>query len=289
MGMKIRLNDMKKLFGLSVNGVKLYESQGIISPARKQENGYRLFGVNEMQVMGYAAQLRRFGFSMQETSSMLHEPGGSSRLSEAMEERERRIEGEIDALLLMRRTLRDWLHLQQETRRLQDTCEAGQSPAMHFLGMRRGESWLSRDSIEQSREWIRAYSPHSFSAILLDGPYFQREEERRQGTDPLPPPQSGMAVPARAALTLVMRLSSCVTYILPKPCLCTAFRIQYDAPDFSGIICRVRSYADQHNLRLQGGGFALITECTREDNRVLCLGMLWVPLLEEENQYGILR
>ena len=66
MPMKLRNADIESMFGLSTNGVKLYEKQNIIRPMRQPGNQYRVYGFDDMQTMGYAAQYRRFGFSLQE-------------------------------------------------------------------------------------------------------------------------------------------------------------------------------------------------------------------------------
>ena len=42
--MKVKASGMERMFGMSPNGIRLYEKQGVIRPQR-EESGYRTYGV----------------------------------------------------------------------------------------------------------------------------------------------------------------------------------------------------------------------------------------------------
>lgn len=69
--MKIKATDMEKIFGLSPNGIRLYEKYGILRVARMAGSRYRLYDPEALQAMGCGVQLRRYGFSMGETARLL--------------------------------------------------------------------------------------------------------------------------------------------------------------------------------------------------------------------------
>ena len=77
---------MERMFHLSANGVRLYEKHGIIHPERCEDNGYRVFDEEDRRAMGCGIQLRRFGFSMQETARLLGGADEQEQLA-AMERR----------------------------------------------------------------------------------------------------------------------------------------------------------------------------------------------------------
>lgn len=279
--MKVKASEMEKLFGLSPNGIKLYEKQGIISPERLH-NDYRLYGERELMSMGYAIQLRRFGFSMQETSHLMTQEDFEGQ-EEAFLQRADELEREIDTLIRMRKTLLASANEGRYARGLLGRLEVKNSPAAYFLGLRREEQWLSKDAITQSRAWIEAYSPHTFSAILLDGPYFIEEKAYTA------PPQYGLYVPGAVALELGFLPSRLVTYLVPKPCLTTAFITRYESPRYEKEIQMVKDYAQKEGLSLQGGGIITITKCIRDEEGLLCLCLMRVPLLAEEDAFGTIR
>ena len=48
--MKVKASGMERMFGMSPNGIRLYEKQGVIRPQR-EESGYRTYGVTELLAM----------------------------------------------------------------------------------------------------------------------------------------------------------------------------------------------------------------------------------------------
>lgn len=281
MPMKLRNADIESMFGLSTNGVKLYEKQNIIRPMRQPGNQYRVYGFDDMQTLGYAAQYRRFGFSLQAAANLINEGSEEGQL-DALLQRAESIENEIESLRRMRKTLSENIRLGKEALSLTNTCRMGRSPSLYFLGLRRDDEYLAPQSREEMGLWMTAYSPHTLSAILFDGPYLIQPDYDRA-------PQYGVAVPAAAALELGPRLSPEVTLTHPKPCIETAFQINYDQPVFSSVLERVRLFAAENSLSLQGGGIALITSCLRHNGRLRCTCLFWAPLCESESQYGVLR
>ena len=281
MPMKRRNADIESMFGLSTNGVKLYEKQNIIHPTRQSGNQYRVYGFDDLQALGYASQFRRCGFSMQETADLINEKSEMEHL-DALSQQADLLEEEIEALRRKRKTLLENARLGKAALSLTDRCRMGRSPSLYFLGLRRGEEYLTPQSPEKMGVWMTAYSPHTLSAILFDGPYLIQPDYDRA-------PQYGVAVPAAAALELGPRLSPEVTLTHPKPCVETAFQIDYDKPGFSSVLERVRLFAAENSLLLQGGGIALITSCLRRNGRLRCTCLFWAPLRESESQYGVLR
>ena len=46
--MNIKATDMERIFGMSQNGIRLYEKSGILRLARREGSGYRDYGAEEM-------------------------------------------------------------------------------------------------------------------------------------------------------------------------------------------------------------------------------------------------
>ena len=56
--MRIKATQMERIFGMSQNGIRLYEKNGILRLERREGSSYRLYGPEEMLAMGSGVQLR---------------------------------------------------------------------------------------------------------------------------------------------------------------------------------------------------------------------------------------
>ena len=68
--MKVKASGMERMFGMSPNGIRLYEKQGVIRPQR-EESGYRTYGATELMAMGFGVQCRSSGFTLPQTAALM--------------------------------------------------------------------------------------------------------------------------------------------------------------------------------------------------------------------------
>ena len=122
------------------------------------------------------------------------------------------------------------------------------------------------------------YAPHLCAAALLDGPYFLRDDYRRE-------PLSGVAIDAETALALGLRQSEEVVYLPPKLCVVTAVRYGR-AWDIDASAERIRRYAQEKGLLLLGGGLLRVAQSVREDGRLVETAIIWAPLRQDERVFG---
>lgn len=266
---------MERMFHLSANGVRLYEKHGIIHPERCEDNGYRVFDEEDKRAMGCGIQLRRFGFSMPETARLLGGADEQEQLA-VMERRASELEAEIERLRRVRAALLRGTARARQALTLLDSCTLEEKPAMYFLACRRGEE--STGSVDQLGEWVERYAPHLSAAALLDGPYFLRDDYRRE-------PLSGVAVDAEAALALGLSQSEQVVYLPPKLCVVTAVR-SVGTWEIDAAAERIRRYAQEKGLSLFGGGLLREAQCVREDGRLVATAIIWAPLHQDERVFG---
>lgn len=273
--MRIKASEMERMFGMSQNGIRLYEKHGIIRPERS--GSYRVYGREEMQVMGCAVQYRRYGFSVSETARLLS-GADSARQIAAMKKRSDELEEEIHRLARVRKGLRLNARRIERALELQDRCDLEEKPAMYFLGMRRGEKLVDERTDELAGEWVERYAPHLSASLLLDGPYLTEEDYDE-------PPLGGIAVDAEVALELGLHQSEHVLYLPPKPCVVTAAPMEEGA-DLSDVFTRVRAFAKEKSLALHAGGLIRLVSCVREDGHASLTGLLWAPIAGDERRFG---
>lgn len=57
--------------GLSVKTIRYYESIGLITPAKRSPNGYRIYDSKDVQTLLFISQARKLEFSLGEISNLL--------------------------------------------------------------------------------------------------------------------------------------------------------------------------------------------------------------------------
>lgn len=278
--MKIKASGMERMFGMSPNGIRLYERQGVISP-RREESGYRTYGATEMLAMGFGVQFRRFGFTLPQSAALINGEDGEAQLS-TLRARSDEMELEIERLMRERKSLRKQIRRAERARALQGRCEVDVKPAMYFLATRRGERFVQGQTEGQIGDWVERYSPHLSAAMLLDGPYFTQEGVEQE-------PLSGVALDAETALELGLLSSRQMTYLPPKRCVVTGVRMTDAQPELQEAVVRVTAYARDNGICLHAGGMIRWAQCIRERGRLVTTGLLYAPLQADEDSLGEMR
>lgn len=276
--MKIKATEMETIFGMSQNGIRLYEKSGILRLARREGSGYRAYGEEEMLAMGSGIQLRRYGFSMQEASALFN--GTEEAQLGALEARKESLEQELEQLMRMRKSLRIHTARIHQAERLMDSCVLEEKPAMYFLGTLR-DGRAEEAMTHGLAQWVERYVPHMSAAILLDGPYLTDTRYRE-------PPLQGVAVDADVALELGLQPNSHVLYLPPKTCVVTAVRLAAGdslEPAFE----RVCRFARENGHQLYAGGLIRQVMCVRRAGKNVQTGLLYAPLAGEEWTFGGIR
>ena len=81
------------LAGITKKNIRFYEEQGLLSPRRNAENGYRVYGEDEVRILRQIKLLRKLGIPIEEIRQMLsgaHTVGDGMRRHLVTLEREQR-------------------------------------------------------------------------------------------------------------------------------------------------------------------------------------------------------
>jgi DNA-binding transcriptional MerR regulator len=62
----LRVGDLARLTGKTVRALHLYEELGLLKPAERSKGGYRLYGTDAVERVGWIAKLQQLGFSLTE-------------------------------------------------------------------------------------------------------------------------------------------------------------------------------------------------------------------------------
>jgi len=67
----MKINEVETLAGISKKNIRFYEEQGLLSPKRNSENGYRDYGEAEVDTLRRIKLLRKLGISIEDIRRML--------------------------------------------------------------------------------------------------------------------------------------------------------------------------------------------------------------------------
>lgn len=89
----MKINEVEQLAGITKKNIRFYEEQGLLSPRRNAENGYRVYGEEEVRILRQIKLLRKLGVPIEEIRQMLagtHTVGDGMRRHLVTLEREKR-------------------------------------------------------------------------------------------------------------------------------------------------------------------------------------------------------
>ena len=66
----MKINEVETLVGITKKNIRFYEAEGLLSPRRNSENGYRDYGEAEVEILRRIKLLRKLGFPLDEIRQM---------------------------------------------------------------------------------------------------------------------------------------------------------------------------------------------------------------------------
>ena len=77
----LKINEVEALVGVTKKNIRFYEEQGLLSPRRNSENGYREYGETEVETLQRIKLMRKLGVPIEEIRRM---QSGASTVADAM-------------------------------------------------------------------------------------------------------------------------------------------------------------------------------------------------------------
>ena len=68
--MHLKINEVEALVGITRKNIRFYEAEGLLSPRRNSQNGYRDYGEAEVEVLRRIKLLRKLGLPLEEIRQM---------------------------------------------------------------------------------------------------------------------------------------------------------------------------------------------------------------------------
>lgn len=68
----MKINEVEQLTGITKKNIRFYEEQGLLSPGRNAENGYRVYGDREVRALKQIKMMRKLGVPIEDIRKMLN-------------------------------------------------------------------------------------------------------------------------------------------------------------------------------------------------------------------------
>nr|WP_325305067.1 MerR family transcriptional regulator [uncultured Dysosmobacter sp.] len=198
----MRINEVEALVGITKKNIRFYEAEGLLTPRRSSENGYRDYGEDEVETLRRIKLLRKLGVPLEEIRQMqtgAHTVGDGMRRHLVTLERDRE---NLDQAIRLCAALTD----RQE--RLSDLDAAAVLEAMETME----QSGTTFQNKQRQDIRIRYVAPVLITLVMVGlmlgvmWLFFWAFEEDPAGAPPLPLLAGLMAVPGVIALGVIASL-----------------------------------------------------------------------------------
>jgi MerR family transcriptional regulator, copper efflux regulator len=71
----MQIGIVAKKVGLSVDAIRFYERNALLRPAPRTEGGFRQYGEDDLETLGFIRRVQSLGFKLSEIRSLLNLPG----------------------------------------------------------------------------------------------------------------------------------------------------------------------------------------------------------------------
>ena len=196
----MKINEVEALVGVTKKNIRFYEEQGLLSPRRNSENGYRDYGPAEVDTLRRIKLMRKLGVPISEIHQMLtgaHTVGDGMRRHLVTLERERK---NLEQAVKLCSSLRD------REERL-DALDADAIPREMEALERTGTTFLDRQ--RQDARYVGPALAAAVCVLLLGGLIALMSWSvalEPQEAPPLPLFVLLMALPAAAILGILLAL-----------------------------------------------------------------------------------
>ncbi len=268
--MEYKIGTVAKLLGISPEGLRLYERNGIlVSHRREEENGYRYYSRLDITALLRARAYHQYGFSLKETEALINTDdvqyiGQEYRQrAEALEEEIRRKQHTLDYLrqisaLLEQLPSQLWT-IRPETR-----------PGIHRLEFMRGDELiLEPEHIGLFSQWA-GLAPFAFAS--------QRNSWARleEGQD-----ESFSAVGILEEDARILGMPDCLsggTYYPPVPCLYTVVEFSEENASCVQYLAHLREYVHRHHLAVAGDPICRTFLSLNKKENYRRFRQVWLPI-----------
>jgi len=270
--MRYRIGEVAEFFGMTKEGIRYLERQGIVQSVRDERNGYRYFPRDAITRLKQIRRFQSLGFSLEEAQNMICETAREeieNRLDEKLrelEEKEQQIKRMKELLIVQKQVTRHLMHSKER-------FWIDMRPPMLFLPRvpdeASGATLQERAQIAQDRSqekaWILSEAPCTLGARHYGG-----NGERVFGS----------IVRTESAEAAQLPITSRVIRLEPCLCVCSVQEAPLGTPP---PIDDMLAYADEHHLQRCGDVYGMLWLNYRDAQGHRCgIHEVYLPVCEKK-------
>ena len=240
---KYRIGMVAKLVGLSEEGLRLYERDGILSARRKEQGNYRYYERLDITALMRAKAYQRCGFSLREIERLINS-SSLKYILDSYAKQEGRLEEEINQKQLALEHLQKNRQLAEQLPRTLWEIRRTEQPGMYrFEYMEGDELLLRREEYDKLSRWSQL-TPFAFHTPRVS--WRDLEEGRVRYF-------SAMGLMEQDVDRLGAReVAETGQYTPPCPCLYTVVQVDGERDDQADYLKPLADYVRREGIRVTG-------------------------------------
>lgn len=262
------ISEVAKMLGLSTETIRYYESQGVIKPLRDEKNGYRYYGGWDIHMLARARLYLLYGYSMEETSSLLGAQSPQSVISD-LSQKEALLEEEVILKLNQLKRIRQEQENIRSISKDIGKYRIEKSPSIYRLSMQEGYTARPEKEIRALvTKWTNKAS-FLFSTALF------RLEDIKSNKNTF---SFGFGLEEEYATLLGISDSKFVEYMPSKMCLYTVVPSRSSVKLNTDCLFDTFRWMDKHNLKVEGDIFTRVVLMLKPENEYFNWHQVWIPI-----------
>ena len=260
-----------RLLGISAEGLRLYEREGILQSKREKEGGYRYYQRLDITALLRARAYQKYGFSLRETGALLN-TGDLALVERACRRREKELEEEIRRKTLLLDSLRETRSLTASLPDKLGKVERGERPGLYRLEyMVENDLILPPARYDLFRRWA-ALSPFPFPSQKNSWQALLEGEDRSV---------AALGLLERDAVRLgAVELASAGEYLPPCPCLCTVVKVAGETARCTDYLDPLRQFVRREGIQVTGDPVSRAFLSLDRKGSYTRYRQIWLPVAE---------
>ena len=267
---RYRIGKISELIGISTEALRYYEREGLVSPEKSADSGYRSYTAWDVHVLIRSRMYRKYGLTLDETVQVFDTPN----FDEVMGLLETKEDALADAIKEQQKLLEQLHHDRYalyDAKLNMGKFRVENSPALHFIDTQRSYCIIDKE-VDTYRVWIDRV-PYAVSGGMFDYPVLKDGELRY-----------GLIIEDRNLKDIPEAMLKKTVAIPAQKCLTTFFVSGSDKELCLDMFQPAFDYLHKHDLHVSGTPFAKMVHMYHQHNgEYVSWYQGWVPFEGEFN------
>lgn len=266
--MKYKISDVAKLLGITTEAIRYYENQGILTPTKSENSGYRHYGVWDLHILIRARAYRQYGYSLSETAELINHyniPDIVSTLSKKEEDIEKEIIWNINLL----KHIRQMQSIITEAEKTLGKYRIEYSPPIYRIDVQDGyELYSDSHHLGLYNSWIDKV-PFVFPSAVFQKRDIENGENKFS---------FGLGIDDEYANFLGVKPSDDVTFFPSRLCVYTVYLSSSNTVLSPERLTEIANYMDSQGLKLKHDIISRVVLVNKTGDEYLSWHQLWLPI-----------